>query len=328
MRKSLIFVAVPLAFLILAAGPGSFGQTLSQTRVVGGTGGSPFVDSNVASGARVAEVRVYGGRYVDGLQFVYQLPDGSPLTGPRRGGDGGKLNTFKLEADEYITGFSGKYGDLIDSLRIHTNERTSPVYGGTGGTRDYRIEVPAGNTGVALLGRAGRYVDAIGLVYAPYYIQIAGQTGTAGSSGGSEFSDREIPPGARIAELRIHAGRYIDGIQAVYTLRDGSTLEGPLRGRRGGSPNVLKLEANEYITGISGRYGDYVDSLRVHTNRRTSRLYGGTTGKEYRFEVPAGNMAIGFFGREGRYMDAIGLNYVSTRQMQNQDRRWFRRQRQ
>jgi hypothetical protein len=53
----------------------------------------------------------------------------------------------------------------VDSFRIHTNRRTSQVFGGRGGDRDFRIDVPDGNRATGFTGRSGEYVDAIGLTY-------------------------------------------------------------------------------------------------------------------------------------------------------------------
>jgi hypothetical protein len=123
------------------------------------------MDKEIPFGARIMEIRVQGGRYIDGIQAIYALPDGSVFEAPYHGGTGGNSNAFRLEEDEYVTGISGRFGDYLDSLKIHTNLRTSPQFGGSGGRQDFRIDVPAGNRAVALIGRSGRYLDAIGLSY-------------------------------------------------------------------------------------------------------------------------------------------------------------------
>lgn len=37
-------------------------------------------------------------------------------------------------------------------------------------------------------------------------------------------------------------------------------------------------DEDEYLIGVSGRAGWYVDSLRFHTNKRVSAVYGGAGG--------------------------------------------------
>lgn len=311
------------AIVTLTLGVLAFGQTATQ--IAGGTGGNSFQDTSIPPNARISEVRVASGSFVDSVQLEYVLSNGRTATTPLRGGTGGQVNHFRLDADEYVTGISGRYGRNIDSLRIHTNKRTSPVYGGSGGSRDYRIDVPSGNQAVGFVGRAGNYLDAIGLVYGPAYLRPDGQTRSAGGSGGSAFSDTQIPFGARISEIRVNVGKLVDGIQAIYILPDGSVYEGPHYGGSGGNTQVFRLETNEYVTGISGRHGDYIDSLKIHTNRRTSVQFGGSGGRqEYRIDIPSGNRAVGFIGREGRYLDAIGLSYAAE-STESRSRGFFRR---
>jgi hypothetical protein len=325
MRNSLLRINILLAILALAIGSLVFGQTSAQTQVVGGNGGDSFQEVSSASGARIAEVRVFAGTMVDSIQVLYVLPNGRTVEGPRHGGPGGQANSFRLDSDEYIVGISGRYGKNIDCVRIQTNKRTSPLYGGSGGRQDYRIDVPRDNQAVGLIGRSGNLLDAIGLLYAPVTLQVSGKTDIAGGSGGDSFSDTQIPPGARISEIRSSSGRYVDGIQAVYTLTDGSVFEGPWHGGRGGTINAFKLDSNEYIVGLSGRYGEYIDSLIIRTNRRTSPQFGGTGGqREFRIDVASGNQAIGFIGRCGKYLDAIGLSYAAAGR---QGRDFFRRRR-
>ena len=113
-------------------------------------------------------MRVRAGDRVDAVQVIYALSDGRTSAGPRHGGGGGRENTFTLDSDEYIIGISGRYGDVLDSLRIHTNKRTSPTFGGAGGSNDFRIDVPSGSQAIGFVGRSGNTVDAIGLSSAPY----------------------------------------------------------------------------------------------------------------------------------------------------------------
>ena len=323
--KSLCTVIV-LALSIVGLGLWGFGQTPAATNIAGGRGGSQFADTGISYDARVSEVHIYSGAAVDSVQMLYTYSDGRTQFSTRHGGSGGQQNIFRLDSDEYIVGLSGRYGDYLDSIRIHTNKRTSPLYGGSGGNLDYRVDVASGNYAVGFTGRSGNYIDAIGLLFVPIYVPSS-EAGIYGGRGGTPFSDTNIPQGARISEVRVYAGQYVDGIQAVYTLPDGRALEGPVHGGTSGGRNVFRLDSGEYIVGISGRYGDVVDSLALRTNRRTSQAFGGRGGdRNFTFQVPAGNQAIGFMGRAGRYLDAIGLNYTPIRGSYRgpQQRRFYR----
>lgn len=321
MKRKLLIAGLISVVFTLYCSRWTLAQRAPATEIAGGPGGASFSDPEPEWGERVVEVQVRSGEYVDSVQLVYISGDGRTLTGPQHGGEGGSLNVFHLDADEYLIGVSGRTGSYIDSIRFQTNKRTSPAFGGRGGSREFHVEVPPDSQVTGLVGRAGEYLDAIGLNFAPFRRRFfsgfgsaaeLGETSLAGGSGGATFADSEIPAEAFIAEIRVQEGEYIDSVQVVYQLPDGRSLvEAAKHGGGGGHTATFRLEPGEYITGLSGRCGTYVDSLRIHTNRRTSQLFGGRGGdREFRIDVPQGNQAAGFMGRSGEYVDAIGLTYA------------------
>lgn len=324
MRQILLCGVVITAAVLFGGDQPASARQYGSTQVIGGSGGDAFSDSQPAAGARVTEVRIRSGERVDSVQMVYTLSDGRTVLGPRHGGGGGQLHAIVLDFDEYIVALSGRYGEMIDSLRVVTNKREFQLFGGPGGSRDYRIDVPYGYQAVGFAGRAGKYLDAIGLTYGPIttarrrgiYVQSGAQsaqiaqTAIAGGRGGSEFSDRDIPWGAFIIEVNVRAGERIDAIQVVYMLPDGRLQEGARHGGTGGNAFTFRLDPDEYLTGIIGRCGDMVDSLRIVTNKRTSQVFGGNGGnRDFRIDIPSGCEAVGFAGRAGNLVDAIGLTY-------------------
>ncbi|MBZ5643390.1 MAG: hypothetical protein LAO19_11565 [Acidobacteriia bacterium] len=319
--KKVFFIALLMTIAAVSLGvKPAVAQQATATDVVGGPGGRAFLDADVEPGARVVEVQVHSGEFVDSVQLVYMLGDGRTVTGPLHGGPGGMLGVFRLDPDEYLTGASGRAGDYIDSIQFLTNKRTSPAFGGNGGRREFRVDVPANTQAAGFEGRAGQYLDAIGLTFSPLRRKSffgfgstpqPGQTTLAGGSGGTEFVDADVPAGGRIVEVRIHAGEYVDSIQMIYTMPDGRPLEAARHGGDGGRGISFRLDQGEYIVGISGRYGQYVDSVRIRTNKRTSEVFGGRGGeREFRIDVPDDSQATGFIGRAGEYLDAIGLAYA------------------
>lgn len=111
-------------------------------------------------GTKVQSIVIRHGSYIDRLQFQYS--DGSSTT---HGGGGGSQDQIDLEPDEYLTEISGTYGDYVDSLLIRTNVQTFGPYGGNGGTRSYRYQVPEENMEIiGLFGAAGNYMDAMGII--------------------------------------------------------------------------------------------------------------------------------------------------------------------
>ena len=328
-NKLLIAGLMAIAAILFVGGP-AIAQQATVTDVVGGPGGSAFMDPAPEQGARVVELQVHSGEYVDSVQLVYMLGDGRTAMGALHGGPGGQLAVFHLDADEYLIGASGRGGEFIDSIEFQTNKRTTPTYGGNCGRRDFRVDVPPNSQITGFAGRAGQYLDAIGLTFTPLRRRVfsgfggapqPGQTTLAGGSGGTEFVDADVPAGGRIVEVRIHAGEYLDSIQMVYAMPDGRPLEAARHGGEGGRGMSFRLDQREYIVALSGRCGTYVDSLRIHTNKRTSELFGGRGGeREFRIDVPNDNQATGFMGRSGEYLDAIGLTYARKWSPYDRDR--------
>lgn len=71
-----------------------------------------------------------------------------------------------LDPDEYLLGVEGTYDDHISSIRFFTNKRNSDVWGHAG-SRSFGYTAPSGQMIVALTGRAGDNLDAVGVMYAP-----------------------------------------------------------------------------------------------------------------------------------------------------------------
>ncbi|MBZ5661384.1 MAG: hypothetical protein LAO08_13345 [Acidobacteriia bacterium] len=332
-RKKRLLIAGLIAIAAAIYGGGlATAQQATVTDVVGGPGGREFLDPQPEQGARVIEVQVHSGEFVDSVQLVYMLGDGRTVMGPLHGGPGGQLGVFHLDADEYLTGASGRAGDYIDSIEFQTNKKTTPTFGGNGGRRDFHVDLPPNAQATGFAGRSGEYLDAIGLTFTPLRRRLfsgfgsgpqPGQTALAGGSGGTEFVDADVPAGGRIVEVRIHSGEYVDSIQMIYSMPDGRPLEAARHGGEGGRSVSFRLDQGEYIVGLSGRCGTYVDSLRIHTNKRTSELFGGRGGdREFRVDVPDPdhNQATGFFGRSGEYLDSIGLSYAKRWSPRDRDR--------
>jgi hypothetical protein len=146
-----------------------------------------------------------------------------------------------------------------------------------------------------LIGSGGKFMKKITL-------------GLAGGYGGKEFHDYTLPMETRVKEVHVFSAKFIDAIQIAYVNAKGNMVYLPKIGGLGGNQRVFVLDDEEYITGISGRCGWYIDSLRIHTNRGVSDTFGGDGGTdEYRYNVPKKNEFAGFFGRADWHLDAIGI---------------------
>ncbi len=133
------------------------------------------------------------------------------------------------------------------------------------------------------------------------------KAGAVGGEGGAEFTDGAPPDGARVVGVKIRHGRWIDGIELLYKTADGKEEGLGWHGGDGGEEETFRLEEGEYITGITGKAGAYIDSLTIVTNKRRSKTYGGDGGDSaFDLRSPCG-MVAGFYGRSGPFLDRIGI---------------------
>jgi hypothetical protein len=133
------------------------------------------------------------------------------------------------------------------------------------------------------------------------------KVGPAGGEGGDEFADRQISKGARVIGVKIRHGLYVDGIELLYKTVDGKKEGLGWHGGDGGEEETFLLEDGEYITEITGKSGEFVESLSIITNKRKSKKYGGDGGDKT-FELQkSGQEVTGFCGRSGAYLDQIGI---------------------
>ena len=131
--------------------------------------------------------------------------------------------------------------------------------------------------------------------------------GPVGGHGGQPFDDYGIPDDARLTAVHVFAEWVIDAIRFDYAHADGATGSRPPIGGLGGNHHVFYLDEDEFLIGLSGRCGWYVDSVRFHTNKRVSDLYGGRGGeRDYALMAPPGYEIAGLIGRSDWYLDALG----------------------
>ena len=128
-------------------------------------------------------------------------------------------------------------------------EKDSQWVGGGGGTLQQDLVCPSGSWVTKILGKAGSYVDKIG-------IQCRNGTNSAqyGGGGGADFQ-MESPLG--FDQLDIGSGKYIDSIKGWSS---GVTIGSA--GGGGGAKNSYTCPGGK-VMGLGVRSGTYVDSLRV-----------------------------------------------------------------
>lgn len=130
--------------------------------------------------------------------------------------------------------------------------------------------------------------------------------GPSGGNDGGDFSDAP-PPGKKIKKIDIWAGDFVDGIQITWSNESPSEKHGG----GSGEPDTIRLAADEYLVGITGRYGRKLDSITFITSRGKEHPYGGEGGNvEYAYNATVPYLQdahiVGFFGQSGSVINAIG----------------------
>ncbi|XP_072986963.1 protein GOS9-like [Typha latifolia] len=134
------------------------------------------------------------------------------------------------------------------------------------------------------------------------------KVGKWGGDGGEPF---DMGAATRLLAVRVRHGAAIDAIQILYE-RDGYVEWTPQFGGDGGELDEITLQEGEFLTSISGYYGDFasinvVRSLTFGTNlSSTYGPYGVEEGTPFSAPLEEGQI-VGFFGRSGALLDAIGV---------------------
>ena len=289
-------------------------REITKSAPSGGGGGSAWDDDILGHSPTIVgvyKVDIRHGNQVDRLQVTYRLADGSTWTAPAHGGSGGSASSFTLAQDERIVRVEGKTNNvLVDQLTFITENAAGvqKSYGPFGKTG--RIAFKYEGYIVGFFGRSGNLLDAIGVYYLPP-LQTSPQYGGTGGNAFSDPVNQNIPPVINVKKMRIRHGNQVDSIDADYLLLGGGILDGQNHGGSGGSPTNVNFAEGEVIIKITGKTNNtLVDQLTFYTRKPdgSTGKYGpyGKTGKT-EFEI--NGKIVGFFGRAGNLLDAIGAFY-------------------
>lgn len=117
----------------------------------------------------------------------------------------------------------------------------------------------------------------------------------------------------------VRASDLIDSIQAVYSSNNNQQWVPMKHGGSGGTRNLAIFYEKEYIVAVVGSYGsssrcgNCINELGFVTENKYGMMsihgpYGQKNGDILLFAGEIG----GFFGRSGKYLDAIGCYYKSN----------------
>ncbi|XP_022137459.1 jacalin-related lectin 3-like [Momordica charantia] len=293
-------------------------------------GGSPWDDGVYST---VRSLVITHREWICSIHVEYDK-NGESIWGSKRGGNEGSTSVVSLHyPNEYLISISGYYGNLhkwriaatvIRSLTLKTNRNTYGPFGMEEGTR---FSFPTmGTKIVGFHGRCGWYLDAIGLYIQPIpksqlqNFSLAPFGGRGGSPWEYVFQS--------IRRLVINHGLWIHSIQMQYENKDGELVWSKKHGSRdnGSSKSEVVLEfPDEYFVTIHGYYGDVhnfgdaatvIRSLTLETDRRTYGPFGVEDGTKFSFPIMETKI-VGFHGRSGWYLDAIGLYFEANSQVRS-----------
>jgi hypothetical protein len=120
-----------------------------------------------------------------------------------------------------------------------------------------------------------KYVDPT--VPRPLKIYKIGNEGPwgGGPEFGSPYMDTPPAPGSRITKIRLRHDRVVECLEVFYDGQSGGVHGNP----NGGNLSELELAADEYVTEVSCRAGDFIDRLEFKTDKNRLVSGGGTGGR-------------------------------------------------
>ena len=131
--------------------------------------------------------------------------------------------------------------------------------------------------------------------------------GPFGGAGGSAF-DRIAPQGAHISSVMVRAGSNIDNLRLLYSDVKGAPAgdTGWIGTSTGGTLSTFTIPANDYLERVELWQGGVVDRIRLTTRAGLTATYGGFVSTLASMSL-AGHEIIGFHGRVGNLVDALGV---------------------
>jgi hypothetical protein len=143
-----------------------------------------------------------------------------------------------------------------------------------------------------------------------------------GGTGGHDFDcSKEFSVGKtyRVWKVQAWTGSEVDKLQLTYQVKELAAPQPPLVCTIGGGGGVAGVEAvldeGEYVTALRIRAGGRIDAInQLDTNFRSFPLGGGTGGGEANIVVNGARKCMGFYGRAGARIDALGIIEVDKQQ--------------
>ncbi|KAH7565665.1 hypothetical protein JRO89_XS09G0241900 [Xanthoceras sorbifolium] len=311
----------------------------SSLITVGPWGGPGGCEWNYVAKSGIAEIAISVGWVVDSLSFKGVDDNCKGEYSKKFGGKGGESTVITINwPKEYLTSISGTYNTyqghcVVESLCFYTNCTKYGPYGCTNGT-PFKFPLEDREI-VGFFGRAGDFIDAVGVYQKGPSIPIVTikanegitmnmdlprQIGPWGGNKGKAWDDGLF---VAVQQIDVHVrDGVIVAIQCKYHSKDDKPVLSKRQGG-GGATTIYRIELEhcscENLIGISGFYGpldgncclEVVHSISFYTNKGKYGPFGTEIGTFFNTTVSNGKV-VGFHGKSGEYLDAIGWIQMVT----------------
>lgn len=272
----------------------------------------------------IGAVMIDADKYVDHLETrtraqVAEVESTEPLRAA------GTKHWFVLADGEYITRVDVRAMAWIDGLQLHTNLRSSPWYGGTGGTLHalqaadgWRVSSFFGMRGDSHVGTLGvRCLPTSSLSLPSRSIEANGTSNAVLSfpPAGKALEDGPNIPFSMtlpvIGAVVVRCGRFVESIQVLSPEEAASNARDPRIYRS--NEHVFELCLGEKLIKLEVYSGHWVDCVRFTTTQRVGPWFGGGRGpNNAAMESPENHHICGFHGIHGKqYVGSVGALYCA-----------------
>ncbi|KAK3006893.1 hypothetical protein RJ639_017517 [Escallonia herrerae] len=246
-------------------------------------------------------------------------------------------------SSEYLTGISGKYSSnsyvnqiTITSLSFYTNLKERGPYGGYNGNNVQVFSSRAdGRVIVGFHGSigSGKQLASIGIYTKPASdpptkisewndVMIADmprEVGPWGISGGQSWDDGVFLDVKQVYVTLNESQRWVRGIQFEYVNRNGKHVLSDMHGSPSTGDTVEKINltgTDQIFVGIAGFFGpiegdsglEGITSITFYTTKMKYGPFGNGMRGTYFASTPSKGKLVGFHGRNGAYLHAIGVH--------------------
>jgi len=331
------------------------GQSLPSPTKSGPRGGSGGIARDIKEKPwRLASLTICYGGLINAFSFSYIDQSGKKQHVGPWGKEYSNKKTEKIcfgpsEFVEEVSGACGSYleKNFVISLTFVTNVRTygpfgNPYHKDLAATH-FRFMADEGSI-VGFHGRSGNHLFSIGVYMYPSNkttstalsmpVILEGQCLPSptksepwGGTGGTARDIDEKP--WRLTSITVSYKGLIDAFSFSYIDQAGKKQSvGPWgEGFHYDITETIRFGPSEFVNELSGAYGNHhgnviVKFITIVTNVRTYGPFGtpdhpgpDVSATHFRFIADEGSSIVGFYGRSGRYIDAIGFYTARVAEM-------------